>query len=262
MNAFFVCGVIAGIAIVMPTAAFAQRPALPEELALMNSVVLQEQDALQVTAGAQYFRFPDHKETTLDAQLEYGLTDRWQMEAEIPYTFLKPDGESSVNGIGDVEISTEYGVFDFRKRPFSLDVGFGLGLPTGDRGKELGEGRLVAEPFVAAGQWFGPVNAQLNLGWRRAVTNGGTEPKNEYEYNVAFIYPIHHWYLVIEGDGETTARVTRYYVTPEVIWRLDERLFFLLAVPLGVTPEAADYGVVASVTLEIENLFHRGGDKD
>jgi len=262
MNVSFVCGVVVGQAIVMPTAALAQRPALPEELALMNSVVLQEQDELQTTAGVQYFKFPDHKETTLDAQLEYGLTDRWQLEAEIPYTFLKPNGGSSVNGVGDVEVSTEYGLLDFREQSFSLDAGFGLGLPTGDRGRELGEGRLIAEPFLVVGQWFGPISAQLNLAWRRAVTSGGTEPKNEYEYNLALIYPIQRWYLVLEGDGETTSRATKYYVTPEVIWRPGRHLFLLLAVPLGVTSTAADYGVVASVTLEIENLFHRGRDND
>jgi Putative MetA-pathway of phenol degradation len=262
MKALSVRALMVGLAMLSPALVLAQMPMLPEQLPITESVVLQDQDELETSADVRYFRFPDHKETTVDAQLEYGLTDQWQIEADVPYTFLKPDGESTVDGIGDVEISTRYGVLDFRRQPFSLDLGLGTTLPTGDRGRELGEGRLSLEPFFVAGQWIGPVNAQLHFAWRRAVTDAGTEPKDEYEYNLALIYPIERWYLIVEGDGESTTAGTKYYVTPGIAWHPANRLFFLLAAPLGVTQAAADYGVIASATLEIENLFHRGRDMD
>jgi hypothetical protein len=41
-----------------------------------------------------------------------------------------------------------------------------------------------------------------------------------------------------------------------------KNLELLVAAPLGVTRESADYGVVATVSLELENLTHRGTDKD
>ncbi len=34
------------------------------------------------------------------------------------------------------------------------------------------------------------------------------------------------------------------------------------ATPLGVTRASADYGIIASVSLELENLTHRGADRD
>jgi len=79
---------------------------------------------------------------------------------------------------------------------------------------------------------------------------------------VAILYPVKRWYLVLEGNGESTSEVTTYYVTPELIWRPMKTLELLVAVPLGVTRESADYGVIGAVSLELENLTHRGTDKD
>ncbi len=108
----------------------------------------------------------------------------------------------------------------------------------------------------------GPVNAQFSGGWQRAVTSGGEDPRDEFEYNIAALYPIDRWFLVLEGNGISTRDATEYYITPELIWRPIPRLEFLVAAPVGLTRTSADYGIVASVTLELDNLTHRGADKD
>ena len=68
--------------------------------------------------------------------------------------------------------------------------------------------------------------------------------------------------LALEGDGLSTRDATTYYVTPEVICRLAKNVELLVAAPIGVTHESADYGIVVSFTLELENITHRGTDKD
>ena len=223
---------------------------------------MQEADEFQSTGVFRFFKLPDQKRITAAADFEYGLTDRWELDTEVPYEFVNPNDGSSVNGIGDVEAAVRYGVIPLDEQPFALTAGLGFGIPTGDRTRDLGEGRLTLEPFFTAGTWLGRFNAQLNCGWRHAVTNAGNEPRDEFEYNLALLYPVDRWFLSIEGNGQSTRDATAYYITPELICRLGKNVEFLVAVPIGVTHAAADYGVIASVTLEFENVTHRVADKD
>jgi hypothetical protein len=235
---------------------------LPEELAITRSVVMQDTDELESTASLRFFKLPDQKHITAAAEFEYGLTDRCELDADVPYEFIRPRDAHAVDGIGDVEAAVRYGVVPLDKGPVAFDVGLALGIPTGDRTRDLGEGRLTLEPFFTASTWLGRFNAQINCGWQRAVTNGGGEPRDEFEYNVAILYPVDRWFLALEGNGVSTREATSYYVTPELIWKPTNNLEFLVAVPIGVTHESADYGIVVSATLEWEHVTHRSPDKD
>jgi hypothetical protein len=244
------------------TSVGAQQKNLPEEFAATESIVMQEADELQTSTRFRYFRLPEEKTLTLAGQFEYGLTDRWQVEGEVPYTFLNPDDGRAVSGLGDVELATRYAVRDYRTEPWALDVGLGVGVPTGNRGHELGEGRVTLGPFFTVSQWFGTINAQFNAGWQRAVSNAGAEPKDDFAYNLALVCPVRDWFVVVEGNGETTHRATKYYLTPEVVWKPCRKCELLVAVPVGLTGAAGDYGLVAAVTIELGGVTGRGKDKD
>src|ERR1035437_3897968 len=235
---------------------------LPEELAVTRSIVMQDADELESSASFNFLKFRDRKQITTTAEFEYGFTDRWELDAEMPYRFVNPHGGSAANGIGDVEAAVRYRVIPMSKEPLALNVGLTVGVPTGDRIHDLGEGRLTLARFFTPSPWAGPVNVQLNCAWERAVTSAGEEPRDNFVYNVAILYPIERWFLVLEGNGTSSHELTTYYVTPELIWRPARRLQFLIAAPIGVTRAAADYGIVASVTLELDNITHRGIDKD
>src|SRR5262249_4100809 len=158
----------------------------------------------------------------------------------------------------DVSVTTRYGVLNYREQPFGLDVGLGLQVPTGDRRRDLGEGRVSLEPSFTASAWLGHVNAQANGSWRHTFGRDG-ETEDEGEYNVALVYPIGGWFLVLEGNGESSREGTKYYLTPEVVWK-GKRLELRLAVPAPVTDPAGDYAVVVGCTVEFEHLFHRTED--
>jgi hypothetical protein len=235
---------------------------LPEELAITRSITLQDADEFQSTANFGLFKKLDEKHITAAAEFEYGLTDRWEFDADVPYEFIRPNNAHTIDGIGDVEAAVRYGVVPVDQRPIALTAGLGVGIPTGDRTRDLGDGRLTLEPFFTTSTWVGGVNAQLNGGWQRAVTNGGEGPRDEFEYNVAILYPVDRWYFGLEGNGISDRNAMVYYVTPELIWKPTNNLQLLIGVPIGVTHESADYGIVASVTLEWEHVTHRSPDKD
>jgi hypothetical protein len=115
---------------------------------------------------------------------------------------------------------------------------------------------------LTASQWLGPVSLELNLAWEHVIGGSQDGPDNVLEHNLAVIYPVRRVYLVLEGNGETAAGTTSYYVTPEVVWKTSEHLQATLAVPIGVTAAAGDYGVIVGCTIELEHLFHRGGVHD
>jgi Putative MetA-pathway of phenol degradation len=250
-------GLLLGI-VALPLASLAeeeQEQPLPTELAISESIVMTDRDEMYASPAIEFFRLPDEKRLTVGSEFAYGLTDRLQIATTVPYVFLDPDHDDDADGIGDVSVESRYAVIDYREHPFGLDVGFGLETPTGDERHDLGEGRTSSELSFTASAWLGPVDAQINAGWDHALDDGGDEPKDEAEYNVALVYPIGGWFLVLEGNGESNHESTKYYVTPEVIWKPTEHLQLRVAAPCPVTHDAGDYGVIAGFTVEFEHLF-------
>jgi len=244
--------------VALPLASLAEEErALPTELAVSASIVMTDRDELYASPAMQYFRLPDEKRLTVGSELAYGLTDRLQVATTIPYVFVDPDHEDDANGIGDVSIETRYAVVDYREHPIGLDVGFGLETPTGEERHDLGEGRVSSELSFTASAWLGPVDAQINGAWLHALDNVGDEPKDEAEYNAALIYPIRDWFLVLEGNGESNHESTKYYVTPEIVWKPTEHFELRVAAPCPVTNDAGDYAIIAGFTIEFEHVFGR-----
>ena len=255
---------VAGLALLLapPARGAEPMPVLPEELAITRSIDVQDEDEFQTSLSARHLRLPHERSTTVRAEFEYGVTDRVQATVELPYGVRDPAGESSVNGLEDLEIGFRYALLDFRTRPLALDVGLTLGLPTGSRRKALGTGDVSLEPNFTLSRWLGRMNGQLSFSWRRSGIGGRAEAEDGLEYDVALLYPWREWFLTFEGAGETEAGDTAYYAVPELVWKPGKHLEVLVAVPVGLTGAAADYGVIAGITVEIERLTGRGQRAD
>jgi hypothetical protein len=235
---------------------------LPKNLAIGEPVTMTDSDEAYVSANLQRFTQADLRTWILTADAAYGLTDRWRVYAELPYAWIQPVDASSESGIGDVETSIRYSAVDYRKKPFGVDLGLGVTWPTGDESRGLGDGRARLVPSLIASQWLGPVNVELHVAWSHAWSDSGEEHPDVWQHDIAVIYPVRVGYLVLEGNGETTRGRTSYYVTPEFVGKATEHIQWLVGVPLGVTAAAADYGLVAGFTIELEHLFHRHGASD
>jgi hypothetical protein len=212
---------VAGFALLLaPTAAGAERmPVVPEELAFTRSIDVQDEDEFQTSFFARHLRLPHERSTTVQADIEYGVTDRLQAVVGIPYGIRDPADAPSVNGLEDLELGFRYALLDFRTRPLALDVGLIVGVPTGSRRKGLGAGDVSAEPTFTPSRWLGRVNGQLSFSWRRSGIGGRAEAGDDFEYDVALLHPWHQWFLTFEGAGETQAGETAYYAVPELVWK-------------------------------------------
>ena len=76
---------------------------LPEELAVTESIVTQDEDELQTSLRAGHLRFPHERSTSVLAQLEYGVTDRLQAILAVPYGVRDPSEAGAVHGLEDVD---------------------------------------------------------------------------------------------------------------------------------------------------------------
>jgi len=93
----------------------------------------------------------------------------------------------------------------------------------------------------------------VNLEWRHALGSNGNDSANDFEYNLALVYPTRRGFMVLEGNGESNEEKL-FYITPEMIWQPSEHTSLLLATPIGVTHNAGGVNFVAKVSVEIEGL--------
>ena len=147
----------------------------------MDSIVMTDRDELYISPTVQYFRLPDQKRLTILSELAYGLTDRLQVTTQVPYPFVTPDGGHTTSGIGDLAVGARYAVLNYRERPVGLDLGLGLQAPTGDRRRDLGDGRVSVEPSFTASAWFGPVNTEASGAWRHAFGTGRAQRRRRVQ---------------------------------------------------------------------------------
>ena len=119
---------------------------LVEELFVTETVYPQDQGHWQQTLRPSYLvNGPEDDRFTLQASIEYGITDQFQIEAAwIGYQKHSP-GE---DGSGDTELGLKYSFGENNTAGMQLAIGFEVTFPTGDIDKGLTDGFRVYEPFA------------------------------------------------------------------------------------------------------------------
>ena len=115
-----------------------------EELFLGIVVYPQERGELQLS---NVYRSA-HKRTDdfqLETFIEYGITDRFQIAADLPVDFLRAQPEK-VQGLGNVEIEAYYNFYNNKDYTKAYGAGFVVGLPSATTG--IGERAMSYEAYL------------------------------------------------------------------------------------------------------------------
>lgn len=232
----------------------ANEVSLPREVAGAEAV---ERDEFSWSTEIDFSKDSDEKDTAFTMEGAYGLADRWELVIELPFEVVSPRKRPTTAGWGDVVLATHYGLPDNWTKGFYVEAGLGAALPTGNFKRGLGDGRVSLEPEVTVSRWLSVINIEGSIKWKRAISSGGDDPDNEFEYNLSLTYPIRDWAIVVEGGREVTFEETKYVVKPEIVWSPTEQLEFRVATPIGLNKAADDYGVIVGMTIQFEHLFHR-----
>ncbi|MHA2065838.1 MAG: transporter, partial [Candidatus Thorarchaeota archaeon] len=124
-----------------------------------------------------FYRKSDEDEHEIETEVEWPLTRRIALIAEVPYAFVNPEEGSSVNGIGDIGFGSRIllGEYERLLLAFNLEIE----TPTGDSDKGLGRGETAIAPSFST--WL-----DLDNGWTGHLQFGSEHEVSSSENELVF----------------------------------------------------------------------------
>jgi len=254
---FLLVGILLSILLINPTLAQTTQPTYSEhggeeekigtsftELFVADKLYVQDKGEWYFVLEGAYAKASDEKEYEASLEVIYGLTDTWQVSAEVPYVWINPDDGDDHNGVGDIELAIGYNFI--QERDYAAAVNFKVALPTGDEDRDLGSGQFRYIPQLQGAMRAGPVELYGTVGMEF-----GDEHDDIFTYSVAAAYPIEKFIPLIELTGEAGNGEDVLYATPGVYWTGIEGMEFGLGVPIGITDDSADYQVILKFVFEL-----------
>jgi hypothetical protein len=210
---------------------------LLQEFLLAETVRVQKANELQITIGTACFRSSKTSLWRAPLLIEYGVTNRLQIEAEAPLLYSKGFEEAD-----DIEVSIAYALAKNLKS-LALTAGLGVVSTAGDTEDETGQQKLHMEPFLILGRKIdrGEVHAHFS----KTLADGG-----EFNFNVAGVYPWQDWRYTLEFNGVAGDEI-QIFLTPGIFRRIRGQEFGV-GFPIGLTRDAPRIGVVFKATFEFD----------
>lgn len=147
---FWTAWAIWGLGLTVPVGSLAERPLVTEYAGTV------EKGAVELELGADYSREDrGDKSFALSLQVGYGVTERLQISAGLPYGFPDAAGGGRSHGAGDLLAYLKYRVWGERDRFPAATLKPFLKIPTADADRGLGSGSpdigltaVLSESFV------------------------------------------------------------------------------------------------------------------
>lgn len=223
------------------------RPA--EELMVGQTVYTQPQGVTQMILSGSQERDDDFRGSKVSARAEFGLTDRLQVQAEVPFDITdRSSNFAAQSGISRVEAGAKYLITE----PGS-DVGFAAGMDievplakasdmTGDRPTE---GPLY-KPSLIIAAGGGPVtvhgSAQAELGM----------PQQGLNASIGGQYAAGSWVPSVELNSESQENIKpEFYATPGVTYKFSENAQLGVGAAIGLNEQSAPVNLMAKFSLQL-----------
>ena len=241
-----------------------QRPI--EELFKTDTVFPQEAGELEIELAPLYQNNAGGDTFTAPVSLEYGLTSRWQVEAEWDsYVQHLPAHGLTTRGIGDLELGTQYSFMNLGGSLFHLAARFSVELPLGDVNQDLSEGFVEYEPAVILArdfpelhhtQVFTEVGASLVQRVKSPADEDDAEPAaHELNLGAGFFTQLPLGTATFEfnwNDNEWNHHGTEneLYVTPGWLWKPVKNIELGAGIPVGLNRQSDRYELAAHIVYE------------
>ena len=237
-----------------------------EELFKTDMVYPQEKGELQVGLASLYQHNSSGDAWTVPVSLEYGLTDRWQVEAEWK-SFVQHNyaNHSTVRGISDLEIGTQYSFMNIGDSLFHIAPRFSIEIPLGDVNKGLTEGFMEYQPAIILARDFPQFHhaqlfAEIGISFVQRVKRpseaddaepaahglnlgiGGFVPFSRGALTMEFNWANNQWNH--HGTGN------ELYLTPGWIWKVTRNFEIGMGIPVGLNNRSDQYDVIVHVVCE------------
>jgi len=223
------------------------RPA--EELFSGQTVYTQPQGSTQMIISGSQNRTGDLRDSRVSARAEYGLTDRLQLQAEVPLDITDQSSNfAAQSGISHVSGGATYRMTNIGS-PIALSAGMDVDVPlakatdvTGDR---PASGPMF-KPSLIMGVGSGPVtvhaSAQAELG----------EPTRAINYGVGSQYSLGNWVPSLELNSRAVENANpEMYVTPGVTYKFSETTQLGAGAAIGLNDQSKTAQLMAKFSVSL-----------
>lgn len=238
-----------------------------QEVFQTELVYPQEKGEFQLTFGSRFSRGADQRSNDIPTRLEYGITEKWQVEVEwnANSRFRPAPLAETENGVGDVGISTKYSFLNIRGSNFHSAVSFEAEFPTGDIDKGLTEGFIEYRPSVSFARDFPGLNrlqifSETGVALKQRVKRSKEIEDDESDaheifVNGGFFLPFKQASFVGEINWNTnqwnkSGITSEVYLTPGFIYKLPGKWEVGFGVPIGVSRDADKYRTILQAVFE------------
>jgi len=237
-----------------------------EELFKTHVVYPEEKGEVQVELASVYQNHTGGDTWTIPVSLEYGLTDRWQVEAEWDSWVQRyPQNHPVVRGVGDLEVGTQYSFMNIGNSLFHVAPRFSIQVPVGDVNKGLSEGFLEYEPAVIVAKDFPELHhtqvfTEIGAGFVQRVNTpadaGDTQPAaHELNWGSGFFVLFRHAAATLEFNWANNqwnhhGPENELYLTPGYLWRATRNMEIGLGIPVGLNNGSDRFEVIAHLVWE------------
>ena len=251
-------------------------------LFMTEDAYTQEKDQWQLSFTSQYLdrqktkegdevKIKDQWQWMMEA--EYGLSEWFQVTLEVPFASVHKktieDGETThLNkaGIGDIETGIKIKLSEEGDQwcEPTVSLGFELSWPTGRWRRDLGTDRYGWETNLLLSKTMDKWAYHLSGGYgmtddAREQGESETSDTEEFEVGGALVYMATNKLdiiceLIAEFEKEktrtSTSHETECYVAPGFGYKLFEDFEMGLGVPIGLTNDSYDWGIMAKIQYE------------
>ena len=215
---------------------------LVQELFIAQTVYAQHKNEVQFTIKPAFWKIQGSRIMNIPLQLEYGFTDRLQVELGFPFGLSHSAIGESSSVMGNTEVGFLYNFLKGNK-PFALSLAMEFGLPTEKRVKDIENAGVTCGPSLIVATQIGRSQVHISFGAEisRSVSS--------FNYNLAGVYPLQDWLATLELNGEIDDQKI-IYITPGLVWKGLDDFEFGVGIPKSITNNSVSMGVIVMITHE------------
>ncbi len=229
------------------------------EFVLGRTVQTQQQGSLQMTIGGSHERDGEGSGSArfseIRARAEYGVTDRLQLQAELPYQIEDRRGAyDAQTNIGNVQVGAMYSLLR-GDDPISLSAALDVQIPTGHQANLQSDMRIggqmrasdetIWKPSLIVARDFGPTQVHANAQAELGDVNRGLN------YDIGAVYPIGPVAPTLELNARTMDNTRpEFYATPGVFYSFSDRTQLGVGVPIGLNDQSTSSAFMAKFSFQ------------
>ncbi len=215
-----------------------------QEFFVTESVYPQEKNEIQIT-NSDYVFFNDFgKDFYGGFELEYGITDRFQISSGIGYRFFDIDNSpNNLDGFTNLELGMLYNIY--QSKTFSTSLSLEAELPTGS--DYFGEDEIEFEPNLIVANQIGNFQSHINLGFAFGLED---DSESEMFYNIGILYPVNDKFVpILELNGIYEDDENNMQLTPGFAYKIN-RFEIGSGFPISLNSDNSYFGIMLDLVFE------------